>query len=196
MPYQSNVLKCASCGFPVGVGDAFCPAGHPQTITSFNSVYDMPMPMLRKYSNACNKELNFNPENPGLNTSLGMCYLKLKQYDKALNCFERAIEENFDNSELCFYAAVALLRGRKAFVASRRDIDRIITLIEDANMIEPRGIYYYFLAYIKYDYFERRYLDTEPDYNECLDTAFEVGVSRADVKMLFDVLGVEQPNFE
>lgn len=54
-----------------------------------------------------------------------MCYLMLKLYDKALPAFEKAMEDNFDNSETFFYAAVCLLKGRKAFLLTRPEIDKI-----------------------------------------------------------------------
>lgn len=51
-----------------------------------------------------------------------MCYLKLKLFDKALSAYEKAIEDNFDNSEIYFYAAICLLKGQKAFLVQRPTI--------------------------------------------------------------------------
>ena len=109
--------------------------------------------------------------------------------------FEKAMEDNFDNSETFFYAAVCLLKGKKAFLAQRTDIDKAVEYINAALMIEPRGIYYYFLAYIKYDYFERKYLNTSPNYRECVNLSYEIGTSEFDKDMLFGVLGVTKPTF-
>ena len=130
-----------------------------------------------------------------LNNSVAMCYLKLKLYDKATEAFERAMEDNFDNSETFFYAAICRLRGKKAFLAQRADIDKIEEYINAALMIEPKGIYYYFLAYIKYDFFERKYLNTSPNYQECVRMAYDLGTSDYDKKMLFNILGVALRNF-
>jgi tetratricopeptide (TPR) repeat protein len=153
----------------------------------------MPMPEVNKYAGTYRKALTENPDNQELNTSIAMCYLKLKLYDKALPSFEKALEDNFDNSETFFYAAICLLRGQKAFMAQRADIDKIVEYVNAALMIEPRGIYYYFLAYIKYDYFHRKYLNTAPNYQETLRTARDTGVSNNDVQQLFLILGVEVP---
>jgi hypothetical protein len=49
------------------------------------------------------------------------------------------------------------------------------------------------LAYIKFDYFERKYLNTTPNWKEALQTATDTGVSDADIEQLFAVLGVAQP---
>lgn len=106
----------------------------------------MPLPEVNKYAGAYRKALSENPDSMELNNSVAMCYLKLKLYDKATEAFERAMEDNFDNSETFFYAAICRLRGKKAFLAQRADIDKIEEYINAALMIEPKGIYYYFLA--------------------------------------------------
>lgn len=187
-------LNCPGCGARVSTEQKECEWCHkPVVISTFNSVYSMPMPEVNKYAGAYRKLLGEHPGNNELNKSAAMCYLKLKLYDKALAAFETAIEDNFDDSETYFYAATCLLKGKKAFLAQRNDINKAIEYINAANMIEPRGIYYYFLAYIKYDFFERKYLNTTPNYQECLGMARQFGTSAYDIKMLFDILSVAKP---
>ena len=187
-------MNCPGCGARVSTGQSECEWCHqPIIISTFNSVYSMPLPQVNKYANAYRKALAENPDNTGLNNSVAMCYLKLKLYDKALPAFERAMEDNFDNSETFFYAAVCLLKGKKAFLAMRPEIDKIEEYINAALMIEPKGIYYYFLAYIKYDYFHRKYFKTSPTYQEALAMAAQAGYSPFDADQLFAILGVEKP---
>ena len=194
MAQQVIDLNCPGCGARVSTTDKECKYCHvPVVISTFNSIHSMPMPQLNKYANAYRKELANNPDNQDLNTSIAMCYLKLKLYDKALHAFEKVIEDNFDNSEIFFYSAVCLLKGKKAFVTSRADIDKAVENINVALMIEPRGVYHYFLAYIKHDYFERKYLNTTPTWQETLQTATDTGVSEADIAQLFETLQVEKP---
>ena len=119
--------------------------------------------------------------------------MKLGLYDQALAAFEKAIADNFDNSETYFYAAVCVLKGKKAFLSPRGDIDKALGYIDAALMIEPKGIYYYFQAYIKYDYFKRKFLNVSPDYNECLNLAAQYGVSDYDKEVLFSTLKVACP---
>lgn len=195
MSQQVVEINCPGCGARVTTGQSECEWCHqPIVISTFNSVYSMPMPQVNKYAGAYRKALAENPDNTELNNSIAMCYLKLKLYDKALPAFELAMEDNFDNSETFFYAAVCLLKGKKAFLAQRADIDKAIEYINAALMIEPRGIYYYFLSYIKYDYFERKYLNTSPNYQECFQMSCEMGTSEFDKEMLFNILGVARPN--
>lgn len=196
MAHSVVELNCPGCGARVSTEYKRCKyCRNPIIIQTFNSVHDMPLPEVNKYANAYRKALSDNPDNTELNKSIAMCYLKLKLYDKALPAFEKALEDNFDDSEIYFYAAICLLRGKKAFVAQRTDINRAIEFLDAANMIEPKGIYYYFLSYIKYDFFERKYLNTSPNYQECLSIANSYGVSEYDIGNLFLILGVQRPTF-
>lgn len=194
MSQQIVEINCPGCGARVSTGQTECEWCHqPVIISTFNSVYSMPLIEVNKYANAYRRALTENPENKDLNNSVAMCYLKLKLYDKALPAFEKAMEDNFDNSETFFYAAVCLLKGRKAFLLSRPEIDKIEEYLNAAIMIEPRGIYYYLLAYIKYDYFNRKYFKTSPTYQEVLVMAEQTGYSPFDVEQLFAILGVDKP---
>lgn len=188
-------MNCPGCGARVSTGQSECEWCHkPIIISTFNSVYSMPMPEVNKFAGAYRKALAENPDNQELNNSVAMCYLKLKLYDKALPAFEKAMEDNFDNSETFFYAAVCLLKGRKAFLLTRPEIDKIEEYINAALMIEPRGVYYYLLAYIKYDYFSRKFFKTSPTYQEALAMAQQQGYSHFDAEQLFGILGVDRPN--
>lgn len=194
MAQQIVEINCPGCGARVSTGQAECEWCHqPIIISTFNSVYSMPLPEVNKYANAYRKAIAENPENTVLNNSIAMCYLKLKLYDKALPAFEKAMEDNFDNSETFFYAAICLLQGKKAFLHQRPTIDKIIEYINAALMIEPKGIYYYFLAYVKYDYFARKFFQTSPSYEEMLIKAQDAGLSTYDVEQLYCILGVQRP---
>lgn len=153
----------------------------------------MPMPVVNKYASAYRQALVAAPDDQELNNSIAMCYLKLKIYDKALSAFEKAMEDNFDNSETFFYAAICLLKGQKAFLAQRSTIDKIEEYINAATMIEPKGIYFYLLAYVKFDYFHRKFFNTSPTYGEAYSTAQQNGLSPFDIEQLHAILGVSRP---
>ena len=194
MTAQIQDTKCRGCGAAADIGQTKCRfCKQPVLISTFNSVYAMPMPMVNQYAAAYREALQSEPDAKDLNNNLAMCYLKLKLYDKALEAFEKAMEDNFDNSEAFFYAAICLLGGKKAFLSQRQVIDKIEEYINAALMIEPKGIYYYYLAYIKYDYYSRKFFNTSPTYQEALESATGAGVSPYDVEQLFGTLGVSRP---
>ena len=129
-----------------------------------------------------------------LNNSLAFCYLKLGFYDKALEKFDATIEQDLNNPETYLYAAVCILAGRKPFLTSRPKIDRIEKYINAALTIEEKGLYRYFQAYIKYDYFKRKYFKTSPTWEECLARTKADCFSPTDVNQLFSVLKQEIPS--
>ena len=195
MATQIIDIKCPNCGASADTGQKSCKyCKQPIIISTFNSVYDMPMPMINKYAGAYRKALTESPENQELNNAAAMCYLKLKLYDKAIDAFEKAMEDNFDNSETFFYAAICLLKGDSAFSASRETINKIEEYINAALMIEPKGIYHYFLAYIKYDFYHRKFYNASPTYQEAFKMANDTGFSPFDTEQLFGILGVNRPD--
>lgn len=194
MVQQVVELNCPGCGARVNTGQKECDWCHkPIVISTFNSVYSMSMPEINKYVGTYRKALGENPDDVDLNKSIAMCYLKLKMVDKALLFFEKAIEKDFDDSESYFYAAVCLLGGKKAFLNQRSIIDKALEYVNAALMIKPKGIYYYFMAFIKYDYFERKRFRTSPNYQECLQMANDVGLSEYDIDQLYEILNVTRP---
>lgn len=188
-------LCCRNCGAPVAIDTTDCMyCGSPVSISTFNSVKDLGMPMVNKYLNSYKGDLAKNPYDASANKAIAYCYLKLRMYDNALSYFEKAVVDNFDDSEVYFYAAICCLQGKKAYLSLRPQINKAEEYLNAAIMIEPKGIYYYFWSYIKYDYFKRKFLNTSPDYIELLKTAEKVGVSVYDKTQLFSILNVEKPN--
>lgn len=195
MPYTVIDLTCPGCGVPVNTSRKTCKyCGRELVITSFSSVYSMLPQDINKYVGSYKKALSEDPNNPTINLSIAMCYLKLRLYRQALLNFKKAIEDNFDNSETYFYAAVSLLQGKKAFLAPFSDIKRVIEYTNAAIQIENRGIYYYFLSYVKYDFYERKSLNIYPSYLDELIQAHQNNVSQEDIRFLFELLGVSIPD--
>ena len=188
-------LECPGCGRPLSTDMKECPACHrPVVISSLNNVDALSMLEINKYASAYQKALATDPANNKVNGALAMCFLKLKMYDKALAAFDKAIVDNFDNSETYFWAAVAVLKGRKAFLCQRTEINKAEEYLNAAIMIEPRGIYYYYWAYLRYDYFSRKFLRVQPDYKTLTAEARQHQVTPTEIEQLFSVLGLKIPD--
>ncbi len=195
MAYNVVELNCPGCGAPVTTETQNCEyCGRPIVISTFNSVRLMSFPDINKQAFAYGKAMLSSPDDASINLSAAYCYLKLKLYDKALPCFEKAIADNFDNSEAYFYAAITLLKGKRAFLAPRSAIEKAEEFLNAALMIEPKGIYYYFWAYIRYDHHFRKFYKMNPDYKELLSLAIGAGLSQSDVSELYGILDVERPS--
>ena len=186
-------VNCPGCGAPLNELQTECAFCRRPIILKQADAQELKTPELNKHIIVYRKILSDNPDSREVNNSVALCFLNLKMYDKALEAFEKCMEDNFDNSETFFYAAVCLLRGRKPFLCDRKTIDKIIEYISAANMIEPRGLYYYYAAYIKQDYFARKHFAVSPDFAQELSTAQNYGYSPADAQKLFDMLGQPKP---
>ena len=185
-------LLCPGCGAAVGLEQKKCKyCSRPIIIQTFDDMETLPPPVLTKYTFSYKKQLEEHPESVEIVSSLAMCYLKLRMFDEAYNAFMKSIESSFDDADLFFYASLCVFKGKKAFLQMRPQIDKALELLNAAIMIEPKGIYYYYMAYIKYDYFKRKFLNTTPSYKDCLMQAKALGYSQKDVAEIFTVLGVD-----
>lgn len=196
MPTEIINLECPHCGVAVSMSQEVCEyCNKPIVFVNYSNVQNMTLPEVNKCVNSYRKTLVDNPDNRDINISLALCYLRLKLYDKAIECFEKAMDNNFDQPDVFFYAAVCLLKGQKAFVAQRKEIDKCMEYLNAAIEIEPKGIYMYFLAYIKYDYFNRKYLKISPDWREVYELAhIEYSVTDEEINNLHALLAVSRPD--
>lgn len=194
MSLQTISLECPGCGAPISTDMKRCPhCKGPIIITSFNSVYEMTDTQTKSYVRGYQKALAANPDNTQLKASVAMCYLKLGMYDKAYAAFNQLLENNFDDSESFFYAAVCLLKGKRAFLTQLSNIKKIQEYLEAALMIEERGVYHLFLAYVKLDYYAKKALRVSPNWQEELRAARQNNLSAEDTKILFELLRVPVP---
>ena len=186
---SATVFLCPCCDKALEPGTKVCPQCNQPVTVSSSTLATMEMPIVNKYLKGFNKVLATDPENQEVNGYAAMCFLKMKLYDKAMPLFDKAIDSNYDSAEPYFMAAICLLRGKKPFLAQRADINKAIEYLNAANMIEPRGIQYQLLGYIKEDYFERKYLNVSPTSAEEYSQAQQLGLSDADVATLNSLLG-------
>jgi len=192
------VVQCQQCRASYGteklINGEICPeCDNPYAIKNYRTAASMPPPQVNKYITSIQAQLVENPQDKQLNSSLGICFLKLKLYDKALPFFDKAMEDNFSDPIPYFYASVCLLKGKKAFVALRPEIDKIIGYLDAAISLDPQAEFYYFQAYIKNDYFERKFLDSKPGSKELLQTAVQNGYTENNAVAFYELLGVERP---
>ena len=183
-------MKCPSCGASITTQTKQCDYCQSDILVkSFKNLAAMPLPQVNKYMAAYQAASAEHPDNNDINASVGLCFLRLKKYDQALNYLEKAQADNFEDATPFFYAAVARLKGRKPFLLNRQEIDQIMTDIEAAMSIDPKAEQYYFMSYIKRDYFKRKFLNTTPSWEEYMQEAVDNGLSAADVEEFHAMVG-------
>lgn len=183
-------IKCPNCGASITTQTKKCDYCRSDImIKSFRALSNMPLPQVNKYMASYRAAAAEHPNHNDVNTSIGMCYLKLKKYDQAIEAFEKAQAENFEDATPFFYAAVARLKGRKPFLCSRPEIDAIETDVNAALSIDPKAEQYYFLSYIGRDYFKRKSLKHSPAWEDLMNEAVNNGLSPADVEEFHAMTG-------
>jgi tetratricopeptide (TPR) repeat protein len=189
MPLRVIDLPCPGCGAPSSTAASACMyCGRQVVISSFSNLIGLGTSDLKKYASAYKVGLQQAPDDPTLNSALGMCYLKLGLYADASSHFCLAMDDDIENSETYFYAAVALLEGKKAFVASMATVRKCEEYLEAAVRLEPRGVYYLMLAYLAYDYDERKCLNRRATYRDYLGLAAAHHLTQTDTALLKEVL--------
>ena len=194
MDYEVKQLQCPACGAPVSPSLSNCEyCGVPLVISSAKSIYSVPLDKVKKMSASFQKAASQEPDNAEAHSALGFCFLRLKLYAKALAAFEKAIDISPDNAETYFYAAVCVLNGKKPYLHTKAEIEKAEEYASAAIDLENSGLYNYFMAYIRYDYYQRKHLRVSPSFADYLHEANCAGVTKADKDMLFDILGLECP---
>ena len=192
---EIRVLVCPFCAAPISQKASLCEyCGHEYMVSSFSSLSKVSRSDLNKYTNAYSSALRDNPDDPSLNTSIGICFLSLGLHDKAMLNFEKVIGADPENASAYCMAAMCLLKGRSAFLCEKKNVDKAIEYLNAALMIEEIGKYHFFMAYLKYDYYKRKFLKTEPDYKYHLDAAYSTGVTDEEIFDLFNILKVKVPD--
>lgn len=188
-------MKCPGCSAPVDFSTTKCKyCGRPIVISSFSTAKSISAPDLAKLKRGYSQDLEIEPDNAEMHKSLGLVFLAQGIHDKAREHLDQAIELGFDDSEIYYYTAIALLKGKKPGTLSRPAVEKAKSYLQAAIDMEPRGIYWLLMAYINYDYYARKHLRVSPDYLECLQNIVACGgVSAMDRQALFEMLGQQEP---
>jgi hypothetical protein len=120
-------------------------------------------------------------------------HLRLGLHVKALEDFRLAMNAGAKSPDLYYLSAVAMLDGRKAFLAPLARIREAEDMIHAALKLEDRGVFHYVLAYLGFDYYERKSLKAPTPWPASLARAWNLGVTQDEIDSLFELLSVNDP---
>lgn len=183
-------IKCPNCGAYINLQNSKCEYCSCEImIKSFKSLSNLTSQQINKYTESYSSVAIQYPRNNDVNIALGICFLKLRKFNQSIKAFEKAQENNRNDAEPFFYAAVSRLKGRSPFQCLRTEIDAIEADVNAAISINPHPVYYYFLSYIGEDYFKRKYLKHKPTCEALLQEAENLGLSDDDVRDFHAMVG-------
>lgn len=191
-------LKCSNCGESLSESMATCPScDQPVVIRKVSSLLGLTMPELRARSQLMDIESLRDCGDPlsvDADFTSGCCLLRLKMFEQAIARFDKAVAADPCNADALFCAAIAALKGRRPFLVPLADIRKAQECLVAAAMVEDRAVFHYLLAYIKQDFYARRFLRIEPDWRQELQTALTFGITNDEKEELFKLVGQSCPS--
>lgn len=180
-----EIYKCPNCGANLNLGKDVCDyCGTQYKVKTFGQLNGLNNELIEKIA-----EFNDGFSFESADLCVGLCYLKLKQYSSALIKFERAIEQASLDSEIYYYKALALLKGRKPFLLNRAEIEKVESCLESATSLKNKAKFYFLWAVVRYDYYNRKYYNVSPDYNELFEKAKTEGLTEKEAQEIYEILG-------
>lgn len=176
------VLECPQCGAPVQVNSNICNSCFSEyMISSMNDLDALDKMSINKYIKAY-KEVS--DDHGSAQFSMGICYLKLGLYDFALKAFEKVIDMLPEDGEVYYYAALALFKGKRPFLAQLSIVKKAIAYLEAALQMEETGKYYYLLYVIQKDFYDMKKLRNQYQSTALLEQAKMHHVSQEEVSSI------------
>ena len=188
-------LKCSNCGDSLAESQTTCEScGMPVVIKHMSSIRGLTPQELNKRGRLMSQEAAKGGElSSAASFTAGCCFLQLKLYEPALSNFEKAFSADMDNAEAYFYAAVSILKGRRPFLVPLADLRKAEEFVGAALMIDDRPLFHYLLAYVKFDFYAKKFLRVQPDWKFELQRALSTGIKQDDQFELFELLGQDCP---
>jgi tetratricopeptide (TPR) repeat protein len=144
-----------------------------------------------------NRDIYYAREDPvdmaAKHFAAGEQHLALGMFREAVEDFRQVRIHDPRHQAAYYLGAVAALDGQKAFRASLQCIREAERLIHGAIELQDSAICHYFLAYLKYDYYERKSLEVPGAWRAPFLQAGRRGITPDQVDALFRLLSVENP---
>lgn len=192
-----HALKCKKNIIPIMMRDFEFPENLPKEIEIvknyegvraasdyFDAVIDRIQSLLVSTAGLKNQKSQIN---------VAQSFIKAGMYSQAQSILEQLIIENPSDDNIYFYLAVCLLGGKRPFLLQKNVIEQVLSYLEAAVAFSPKAVYYYFIAYIKYDFYSLKFLRISPDYRELYNIAVNHGISEEEKQSLFALLKVQRP---
>jgi nucleoside phosphorylase len=186
-------IKCPHCNLSLTNLSGLCESCQTNYyVTSINDIIKTcnNSSNVLKYIKFYDSIIRFENEEPNVHISIGLCYLYLHNYKNALTYFESAIKLYLDNGDAHFYAAIAVLDGKRPFCVSRSLVLKASDYLGMAMTLSERGIYYYLKSLIVADYYEKKHLNCSLSSVNLNKESISKGITEeemAEVKMLLSL---------
>jgi len=182
-----TVLVCPQCSAPVKQGKRSCERCHSEyTFTPVSGLKKT----LEEFEKKIKSKISESGENPELLTAMGICQMQRGLYRFANGYFDKAINLLSEDSDTFYYAAIALLNGKRPYLSSLPVIRKVVEYLELALSFSEQGSYYYLQHLVHNDYFEKRQLNCSPSSAELYEKSLLFGLSDVDSTEISKMVGL------
>jgi len=182
-----TVLVCPQCSAPVRQGSKTCDKCYSEyIITPVNNLKKT----LEDFEKKIKTKISEGGESAELFTAMGICQMQRGLYKYANSYFDKAIALLPEDGDTFYYAAIALLNGKRPFLSSLPTIRKVVEYLELALGFSEQGSYYYLQHLVHTDYFEKRKLSCSPSSGELLDKSLSFGISDIDCTEISRMVGL------
>jgi len=195
--FKVEILKCNGCRATISLSNTTCEyCGSENIVTSYEKPCNLDQKISKQYINFYKSKLQTNPSDENSLFALGLFYLNLKLYDLAVKTFEKSMDINPEDSEIHYYYALSMIKGRRPKVLTLKEIQVIEKFINSAIQLGDKAKYYYLAALINHDFYLGNGLKVpEPNYDELLKNATNSEIESDENKMILTNVIVREQIF-
>ena len=171
-------------------GQDFVPPKQVGSQTDFSFLGQLSNEEIHRMLTQFKSMVTLSPDDGEAHYSLGLCYLQLRLYELAIKNFKRAIQLMPEFSDVYYYYALSLIRGRRPKTMSRNEVKKIEEYLATAIQLDDQQAkYYYLVAILKYDYYLANGLSVKsPPINDLLQIAQEKEQDSWEVERLLQAI--------
>lgn len=191
------IIRCQGCGANLSPSNTNCEyCGSVNVIKAKENLFVLDESLSKKYVNYYKEKVKEIPSDGEAIFFLGLFYLRLKLYDFAIKNIEKSIELMPEESDVYFYYALALMKGRKPKLISLTEIRKIEDYLKTAIQLnDTNANYFYLWALIKYDFYLKNGLRSQtPTLDYLLDEIKSKNISTDEIEKLRNMVPVTDFN--
>jgi tetratricopeptide (TPR) repeat protein len=152
-----SVIECPGCGFPQSSASARnCEqCGNLLIVQSLTFLDGADEKSVRIHLKNYRARLKDDPDDCASHIGMGICYLTLKLYDRASEELAKAVDLAPESGDPYYYAALALLQGKRPRVHTHSCIKKVEEMLHAAEELDgTKHIHCLLWAAVKRDYYD------------------------------------------
>lgn len=193
-----QINECPQCGAPTTPSRKNCSYCKAEFfVSSLAYLGTLEVSAVGKYLKLYKKVTQNDPSNTEGLLGLGLCYLQMKTYSLAQNCFQSIIDNAPDVSQAYYYFVLSTIAGRRLMILPLNEVRQFEEYLNTATLIDNEVAHYsLLLAMLKRDYYERNGMKVSQPYSgELLSKIKGKQVNQNEINYINSTVIVSDPEY-